>query len=167
MSYTSSTSVYDYTNTQSFYNSVYDTIDTKNKDVNKTKELVLSNIYSYKKNKAQNKLLRVIIIMCIIIIIITYLNKIYNVIDDTVYGVLLGTILGFTFLYIGYSIWEFSFRDTINYDEFDYGKFGTINPATNINNLPPVYTSTNDVSSCVVSTVKESDKTVTAFFKTL
>jgi hypothetical protein len=158
---------FDFEKTQAFYNSVYDTLGTKIRDVDKTKELVLSNIYSYKKNKAQNKLLFVIIIMCIIIIIITYLNKKYNIIDDTVYVLLLGTILGFTFLYIGYSIWEFSFRDTINYDEFDYGKFGTINPETNINNKPPVYTSTIDASSCVVSSIKESDKTLSAFFKDL
>jgi hypothetical protein len=158
---------FDFEKTQAFYNSFYDTVDTKIKDVDKTKELVLSNIYSYKKNKAQNKLLFVIIIVSIIIIIITYLNKKYNIIDDTVYAGLLGTIIGFTFIYIGYSIWDFSFRDTINYDEFDYGKFGTINPATNIKNIPPVYTTTVDASSCIVSPVKESDKTLSAFFKDL
>ena len=76
---------FDFEKTQAFYNSVYDTLGTKIRDVDKTKELVLSNIYSYKKNKAQNKLLFVIIIMCIIIIIITNLNKKYNILDDTVY----------------------------------------------------------------------------------
>ena len=154
--------------TQLFYESVYNTLDTKNRDVDKTKELVLSNIYSYKKNKAQNKLLFVIIIMCIILIIISYLNKTFMLVNDTIYGFTIGTILGFTLIYIGYSLWEFSFRDNMNYDEYDYDKFGTINTKTSVNKVTDTdYTTTNDSSNCEVSTLNDSDKTISAFFKTL
>jgi hypothetical protein len=160
----------EYTNqTQLFYNSVYDTLNNKNRDVDKTKELVLSNIYSYKKNKAQNKLLFVIIIVCIILIIITYLNNTFMLVDDTVYGFIIGTILGFTFIYIGYSLWVFSFKDNKNYDEYDYGKFGTINPSSSTTNkgTKTDYVETEDDSNCIVGPLKESDKTISTFFKTL
>lgn len=171
MSYTKndSNNVFDYNKTQAFYNSAYDTIDTKLRDVDKTKELVLSNIYSYKKTKAHNKLLFVIIIICVILIVITYLKKKYQYPDDIIYGFIIGTIIGLAFIYIGYSLWVFSFRDSRNYDEFDWGKFGTINGTKPINKTKNIndYTTTVDTSNCKVSTLKESDKTISAFFKTL
>jgi hypothetical protein len=154
--------------TQLFYESVYNTLDTKNRDVDKTKELVLSNIYSYKKNKAQNKLLFVIIVMCVILIIISYLNKKFMLLNDTMYAFTMGTIIGFTLIYVGYSLWDFSFRDNMNYDEYDYDKFGTINTKPSLNKVTDTdYTSTNDSSNCEISTLDDSEKTISAFFKTL
>jgi hypothetical protein len=175
MSYnTDDNNYYDYTQTQLFYNLVYNTLDSKNRSVDKTKELVLSNIYSYKKTKAHNKLLFVIIIICIVLIIIGYLNNKYMLVSDTVYSITMGIILGFAFIYIGYSIWVFSFRDKLNYDEYDYGKFGTINKSTNKTTASDIkaayntdYTTTDDTSGCEVSTIDDSDKTISAFFKTL
>lgn len=160
---------YDFEKTQTFLKSAYDTMDAKLRDVDKTKQLILSNIYSYKKNKAQNKLLLFIIIICIILIIITYFKRIYQYPDDIVYGFIIGSIVGLAFIYIGYSLWDFSFRDNQNYDEYDYSKFGTINKRTPINNVKTNkdYTTTVDTSNCVVSAVKDSDKTISAFFKTL
>ncbi len=159
--------------TQQFYNTVYDTVNNKNKDVDKTKELVLSNIYSYKKTKAHNKLLFVIIGVCVLLIIISIINKTYTLVDDNMYGFIVGTILGLTLIYMGYSLWVFSFRDSKNYDEYDYGKFGTINitaasrAATANKPKDTDYTSTVDSSNCDVSILKESDKTIRSFFKTL
>jgi hypothetical protein len=162
-------SAYDFEKTQNFYNSAYDKLNDKNRDVDKTKELVLSNIYSYKKTKAQNKLLYVIIFVCVLVIIISIINKTQTLVDDNMYAFIIGSILGLTLIYIGYSLWVFSFRDSKNYDEYDYGKFGTINiPAANSNKPTDTdYTSTVDSSNCEVSILKESDKTIRSFFKTL
>jgi hypothetical protein len=160
---------YDFEKTQTFYKSAYDTMNTKLRDVDKTKQLVLSNIYSYKKNKAHNKLLLFIIIICIILIIITNFKKIYQYPDDIVYGFIIGSIVGLACIYIGYSLWDFSFRNNQNYDEYDYSKFGTINEKTPLNYVKPNknYIATIDTSNCIVSPMKESDKTISAFFKSL
>ena len=159
---------FDLKQTNLYFDEFNDTLNSTLRDVDKTKELILANVYSYKKTKAQNKLLFIIIIICTIIILITTLNKTYNVLNDETYAGLIGIILGFTLIYVGYSLWVFSFKDTLNYDEFNYGAFGTINPgtdATNINNETD-YT-TPDISNCDVSTLKESDKTIMTFFKNL
>jgi len=165
-------SAYDYGKTQAFYKSAYDEIDKELRGIDNTKELTLSNIYSYKKSKAQNRLLYVIIIMCIILIIISYVNKMYNLLDDNMYAFTIGTILGLTIIYVGYSLWDFSFRDNINYDEYDYGKFGTIvstanNTATIVVPDETDYTSTVDASSCVVSVLPEGEQTISTFFASL
>ena len=96
----------------------------------------------------------------------------YNLLDDNMYAFTIGTILGLTIIYVGYSLWDFSFRDNINFDEYDYGKFGTID--STVNNTVPVvvpddtdYTSTVDASSCVVSLLPEGEQTISTFFGSL
>ena len=54
-----------------------------------------------------------------------------------------------------------------NYDEFNYGAFGTINPGTDSSKTKKTDYTTTDISNCILSAVKESDKTISSFFKNL
>jgi hypothetical protein len=158
---------FDLNKTKLYFDEFNDTLNDTLRDVDKTRELMLANIYSYKKTKAQNKLLFIIIIICVIIILIATLNKTFNLLNDDAYVGLIGIILGFTFIYVGYSLWVFSYKDTLNYDEFNYGAFGTMNPGTDSSKTKKTDYTTPDISNCDVSELKESDKTIKTFFKNL
>ena len=158
---------FDLSGTNLYFDEFNNTLNETLRDVDKTKELILANVYSYKKTKAQNKLLFIIIIICVILILITILNKTFNLLNDDAYAGLIGIILGFTFIYVGYSLWVFSYKDTLNYDEFNYGAFGTMNPGTDSSKTKKTDYTTTDISNCNVSALKESDKTIRSFFKNL
>ena len=141
------TTQYDLQEVNNYFNTVHDTLDNKNRDVDKKKELILSNIYSYKKHKAQNKLIFIVIIVCLIIITIYYTNNLFNYMNNTIYSIIMGTIIAGIFIYVALFLWDFSFRDNFNYDEYDYGKFGTINNVVNSSNNVNDYTEV-DTSNC-------------------
>lgn len=108
-----------------FYNEVYDDINKFNLD----KENSFSNLYIYKKTKMINNILYVIIITCVLIILLTFINKTYNYFDDVAYLIICGILLGVVIVYIGYNLWDLYFRSNVNFDEYDYNKFGTVNPS--------------------------------------
>lgn len=120
------------------YNSIYDTYDTSGtidffnlvsfditqlfntNNVNKTKSL--SNIYTYKKYKAINEILYVILFVTILILLLTILNKYVEYFDNVAYSIIIGVIIAVTFIYILQLISDILFRNNINYDEYQFEK---------------------------------------------
>jgi hypothetical protein len=107
-----------------FYNDVYDDINKLNVD----KENAFSNIYMYKKSKMLNKVFYTIIITCLLIILLTFINKTFKYFDDVAYLIMCGLLIALGFIYIGYYLWDLFFRSKLNFDEYDYDKFGTVSP---------------------------------------
>ena len=107
-----------------FYNDVYDDINKLNLD----KENAFSNIYMYKKSKMINKVFYTIIITCALIIVLTFINKTFKYFDDVAYLIMCGVLIALGFIYIGYYLWDLFFRSKLNFDEYDYDKFGTVSP---------------------------------------
>lgn len=107
-----------------FYNQVYDDINKFNLD----KENAFSNIYMYKKNKMINKIFYIIIIICVIIILLTFINKTFKYFDDIAYLIMCGVLVAVALIYVGYILFDLYFRSNLNFDEYDYNKFGTTNP---------------------------------------
>jgi len=103
---------------------VYDDINKFNLD----KEQSISNIYIYKKTKMINKIFYMIISVCVIILLLTFINKTFKYFDDIAYLIICGVFIALALIYIGYILWEVYFRSNINFDEYDYNKFGTTNP---------------------------------------
>ena len=118
------------------YNSIYDNYDSSGtinfyqlvnneiiklfntSSVNKTYSL--SNIYTYKKYKAINEMLYVLLFMTIAILLLTILNKMVTYFDDVAYGILVGVIIAIGTIDIVQKIFDILFRNNINYDEYEY-----------------------------------------------
>ena len=151
----------DSSKTLSFYNEVYADISKFNID----KENSFSNVNVYKKTKMINKIFYIIIIVCIIVILLTFINKTINYFDDIAYLVICGALVGLSIVYIGYILWDLYFRSELNFDEYDYNKFGTVSPPPIIdNNINKNYSDISGNSKCL-STINDSvNKT---FFKQL
>ena len=151
----------DSSKTLSFYNEVYADISKFNID----KENSFSNVNIYKKTKMINKIFYIIIIVCIIVILLTFINKTFNYFDDIAYLVICGALVGLSIVYIGYILWDLYFRSELNFDEYDYNKFGTVSPPPIIdNNINKNYSDISGNSKCL-STINDSvNKT---FFKQL
>ena len=112
------------------YNSIYDTYDTSgtitffqlvNNEIiklfntnNVNKTYTLSNIYKYKKYKAINE------ILYILILLLTILNKNIEYFDNIAYGILVGVIIAVGFIYIAQKIIDILFRNNLNYDEYEF-----------------------------------------------
>ena len=145
----SKTVSYDLQEVNNYLNTVHDSLDNKNREQDKKKELILSNIYSYKKNKAQNKIFFILIAACLIIIFLYYTNNLFNYMNNTIYSIIIGTIIGALCIYIGLFLWDFNFRDKFNYDEYDYGNFGTIHNVVIPQDNKKDYTTVDvDASNC-------------------
>ena len=146
-----------------FYNHVYDDINKFNLD----KENAISNIYVYKKTKMINKIFYMIISVCVIIIILTFINKTFNYFDDVAYLIICGVFVGTAFVYIGYLLWDLYFRDNINFDEYDYNKFGTTSPPTITVHKDYSDISFNDISGNVKCESLKKENTIKSFFTQL
>ena len=148
-----------------FYNGVYDDINKFNLD----KETAISNIYVYKKTKTINKIFYIIISVCVIIILLTFINKTFKYFDDVAYLIICGVFVGIAIIYIGYILWELYFRDNINFDEYNYNKFGTTNPPKMSSQVNKGYSdiSFNDISGNVKCASLKNENTINTFFKQL
>ena len=148
-----------------FYNEVYDDINKFNLD----KENSISNIYVYKKTKMINKIFYMIISVCVIIILLTFINKTFKYFDDVAYLIICGIFVGVAFIYIGYILWDLYFRSNLNFDEYDYNKFGTTNPITMVSPVNKGYSdiSFNDISGNVKCASLTNKNTINTFFKQL
>jgi hypothetical protein len=82
----------------------------------------------YKKSKMLNKVFYTIIITCLLIILLTFINKTFKYFDDVAYLIMCGLLIALGFIYIGYYLWDLFFRSKLNFDEYDYDKFGTVSP---------------------------------------
>jgi hypothetical protein len=118
------------------YNSIYDTYDTSgtityfqliNNELiklfntnNLNKTYTLSNIYTYKKYKAINEILYIILFITILILLLTILNKNIEYFDNVAYGILVGVIIAVGIIYIAQKILDILFRNNLNYDEYEF-----------------------------------------------
>lgn len=142
------------------YNSIYDTYDTSgtidffklvNNDIlqifnthNVDKTHTLSNIYTYKKYKAINEILYVIMFVTILILLLTIVNKNVKYFDTFAYDILVATIIIISFIYIIQLIYDILFRNNINYDEYEYEK--PTNTYSYKNKYPKDYSEDDDDS---------------------
>jgi hypothetical protein len=150
----------DSSKTLSFYNDVYADISKFNID----KENSFSNLNVYKKTKMINKIFYIVIIVCVIIILLTFINKTFNYFDDVAYLIICGVLVGISMVYIGYILWDLYFRSEINFDEYDYNKFGTLSQPIYIENSNKNYSDISGNVKCL-STINESVNK--SFFKQL
>jgi hypothetical protein len=157
---TSSPTDTDSTHTLLFYNDVYANISKLNLD----KENSISNINVYKKTKMFNKIFYIIIIVCVIVILLTFLNKTFKYFDDVAYLIICGVLLGVAILYVGYILWDLYFRSELNFDEYDYSKFGTYNPPLLQPNSNKNYSDISGNIKCASSINESINK---SFFKQL
>jgi hypothetical protein len=134
-----------------FYNEVYNDINKFNLD----KENALSNIYIYKKTKMINKIFYMIIFICVIIILLTFINKTYKYFDDVAYLIMCGVLIAIATIYIGYLLWDLYFRSNLNFDEYDYNKFGTTNPSKILSNPNKDYSDISGVNVKCGSSINE------------
>lgn len=118
------------------YNSIYDTYDTSgtityfqliNNEIiklfdthNVNKTYTLSNIYTYKKYKAINEILYIVLFITILILLLTILNKNIDYFDNVAYGILVGVIIAVGVIYIIQKILDILFRNNLNYDEYEF-----------------------------------------------
>jgi hypothetical protein len=150
----------DSSNTLKFYNDVYADISKLNID----KENAFSNLNVYKKTKMINKIFYIIIIVCILVILLTFVNKTFDYFDDIAYLVMCGTLVGISMVYIGYILFDLYFRSQLNFDEYDYNKFGTVSPPTIIADTNNDYSDVSGNTNCVS---KNNDSINNSFFKQL
>jgi amino acid permease len=107
--------------------SYYDLLNTKMYNIaNEPNQDILAarwNTYYYKKYKSQNNILLFIIGICALIIILKLIHKSYPFFDNKSYTVLVGIILGITVIIVGYLLWNILYKDSSNFDEFDYSYY--------------------------------------------
>ena len=76
-----------------------------------------------------------------------------------------GVLLGISFLYIGYILWDLYFRSDLNFDEYDYSKFGTFKPSLIPKNN---YKGYSDISGADVKCLSSKNESLNkSFFKQL
>ena len=150
----------DSSKTLTFYNEVYADISKFNTD----KENAFSNLNVYKKTKMINKIFYIIIIVCVLVILLTFINKTFDYFDDIAYLVMCGTLVGISMVYIGYILFDLYFRSELNFDEYEYNKFGTVSPPTIDANKD--YSDASDVSENT-KCVSKNDSINNSFFTQL
>jgi hypothetical protein len=120
----------------------------KKEDKQRDQHDVEWNNYSYKKYQSQTRVLFVINITCFIIILLSLSRS--DFFDETAYLVSCGVVLGIAFIIIGRMLWDISVRDNINFDEYNFGIYGT-KPMTNIDisfNVDVSFNTDFDISFC-------------------
>jgi hypothetical protein len=142
-----------------FYNEVYDNINKFNLD----KENALSNIYIYKRTKMINKIFYTIILICVIILLLTFINKTFKYFDDVAYLIICGILIAVAIMYVGYILFDLYFRSNLNFDEYEYNKFGTTNPSKLLPDM-----NYSDISGANVKCVSSINENINkSFFKQL
>jgi hypothetical protein len=140
---TNNDSTYDNSGVLQYFNSVYDNLSVINNENLINENTAKYNIYNYKKIKMYNHILYIIIITCIIVIILTFLRKQFKYFDDSAYLLLVAITIGLSVCYIIYIIWDLLFRDNINFDEYDFSRYGS---AKVVSSDPAPYKDYTDVS---------------------
>ena len=75
------------------------------------------NTYYYKRYKSENELLHFVMFVFVVLICFALIKKRVPFIDDFAYFIIIGIILGLSFLYIIYKLWLLMNKDDFNYDE--------------------------------------------------
>jgi hypothetical protein len=111
-----------------YYNSVYDNINELNNNNLIDQHNAKHNLYNYKKVKMYNNVLYVVMITCVILLLLTFLHKNNNYFDGTAYLIIVAIFLGIAVCYILYLLKDIIFRDNMNFDEYDYNRYGSGSP---------------------------------------
>jgi lipopolysaccharide export LptBFGC system permease protein LptF len=82
------------------------------------------NTYYYKKYRQQTRLLFFIIFICVLMIVLSKLRSRSPYFDEKAYSFVIGIILGVTFIYMIYGLWDLLLKDDKNFDEYDYSIYG-------------------------------------------
>lgn len=109
----------DYTKTE------YNTLKRRNKHLTEDldKNLKKNQIYNYyyKKNKSQLSILYNLILVVVFLIILTFLNNhVKFIMNDILYGIIVGVIIALFSIYIFYQLFDLLMRDNINFDEYSF-----------------------------------------------
>lgn len=93
--------------------------DIQGKKQNKLR-LVQLNTYYGKRYSAQKDMLITIVIVCIILFVIAFLRNRLGVLPGNVASLLMGITIAVGLIYLGYKYVDFSKRDNMNFDEYDW-----------------------------------------------
>jgi predicted membrane channel-forming protein YqfA (hemolysin III family) len=124
----------DISNEYKFYSEVNDTLNELNEPIQNEVKQIQINTYYYKKYKSKNQILYFIMIVLVIIILISLIKSVVPFIDENAYSIILSIILGFSLLYIIYSIWHLVHKDNQNFDEDQYMFDEDVNHIANVIN---------------------------------
>ena len=109
----------DISNEYHFYSQVNDSLEELNEPIDNKLKQIQINTYYYKKYKSENQILYFIIIVLVVIILISLIKTVLPFID-VVYSIIVSIILGFSLVYIIYSLWLLVNKDNQNFDEDSY-----------------------------------------------
>jgi hypothetical protein len=152
---------YDNKGVLNYFNSVYDDVNNINNDNLINEKNAKYNVYNYKKNKMYINVLYVVIITCIIVLILTFIRKQNNYFDSNAYLIIVSISLGIAACYILYLLKDILFRDKMDFDEYDFSRYGTGSPLdTSANNVWD--NTTIDISG---TKCKTKTGTISSFFK--
>ena len=98
-------------------------IDIKDDNLNNTLNHIQWNYYYYKRYRKINEILLYYIVVCIVLIVLSKLQSPYF--DNLSYSLITGIIIAALFIYVMFSLWDLFIRDNINFDEYDFSKYGT------------------------------------------
>ena len=140
--------------TLQYFNSVYDNLNTINNDNLINESNAKHNLYNYKKTKMYIHILYVVIITCLVLLFLTFLRKQNNYFDDTAYLIVVAVSLGIAVCYILYLVKDIIFRDNMNFDEYDYSRYGSGSIDASAN----VYASASNLSNTDISGSKCKNK---------
>jgi len=145
-----------------YFNSVYDNLNTINDDNLISESNAKHNLYNYKKTKMYIHVLYVVIITCLVLLVLTFLRKQNNYFDDTAYLIVVAVSLGIALCYILYIVKDILFRDNMNFDEYDYSRYGSGSSIDASANAHSSDLSNTDISG---SKCKNKGGTFLSFFK--
>lgn len=144
-----------------YFTSVYDDVNNINNDNLINEKNAKYNVYNYKKTKMYINVLYVVIIACVIVLLLTFLRKQNNYFDSTAYLIIVSISLGIAACYILYLLKDILFRDKMDFDEYDFSKYGTGSTFDTSGNNTWTK-STIDISG---SKCKNKGSTISSFFK--
>jgi len=86
------------------------------------KKRIFENTYVYKELRVQTRMLMVFNVFCILILFLSTIRNPYF--DETAYGAIVGILIALLFIYQLYYAWDLWIRDNLNFDEYDFSRFG-------------------------------------------
>jgi len=138
---------YDSCYVKQFLNNINEEVTILYDKNNLNKQASLTNIGIYKKYKAINYILGVVVVLCIIIVLLTIINKDVSYFDDTSYIIVMSILLSFGLVYITKLIFDLSTRDKINFDEYSFST-NLKDPKTSTVNVSKKNYYVSDISLC-------------------
>jgi hypothetical protein len=91
-------------------------------DQDEIRRKIFANTYVYKELRAQTRMLMVFNVVCVVILSLSLIRSPYF--DETAYGAIVGTLIALLFIYQLYYAWDLWIRDSQNFDEYDFSRYG-------------------------------------------